>query len=261
MNGPAWYYLENDIPAGPILWQRLVELSKAGLIGPKSLVRNEESNDWIYFSDAMGEVLAAPPPSPSSPSVHRDSISDARGWSTTAVAPWRRFGARMFDTTIHGVVGIIVLAYAWYSFAPISADKFFNFISSPAGTVFDPIITGIVAALVGGFVIGSTGSSIGKAIFGVKVVHANLQAIGIGNGLKREIQVWFLGLGLGIPLVTLFTMISAYRKLRDNGTTTWDAGRNHVLYRPDGPFQSAMNVLGIVLAVLVIGTVRVLNGM
>jgi uncharacterized RDD family membrane protein YckC len=293
LSDPAWYYLENETPTGPFSWQRLVDLSKAGLIGPKSLVWRDGTDSWIYFIDAMRAVQPIPPPlQPSSPPDHallrelpRESAfvknssivdesrhypppasskvdaSNARGWLTSPVTPWRRYGARMLDTTIHGILGSILLAFAWYSFAPISADKFFSFIVTPEGAILNIVLTVLFAAIIGGFIVGATGTSVGKAIFGIKILNPNAQAIGIVNGLKREFRVWLAGMGLGIPIITLFTMIAAYQKLKSDGSTTWDRDRNLVLYRPNGPFQYAMNALGVVLVIVVYGAVRALNDM
>ena len=167
----------------------------------------------------------------------------------------------MLDTSINGALGATLLAYAWYSLAPYSAERFFSLFDGLGGSIGDLIFTYIIAALVGGPVVGSTGTSIGKSIFGIRVVNSNMQTIGIGNGLRREFAVWLKGLGLGIPIVSLFTMLNSYDRLRKEGTARWDAGRNVVLYRPGGTYQTVLNVLGIIMIILVIGALRDLNRM
>lgn len=253
----VWYYLESETPTGPFPWARLVDLSKAGVVKRNTYVRSHESDDWVHFGDVMDRAEHSDPRVPlavqkstnepllGSVSELQNPIVDANGWASTPVAPWRRYGARMLDTIIHGISGVMVLAYAWYSFAPITADKFFNFLETPGGALGNVVVTSLLAAIVGGIVVGATGTSLGKSIFGIKIVNPSFQAIGIGNGLKRESRVWFSGLGLGIPIITLFTMVYAYKKLHRTGTTSWDARQNIVLYRPSSSFQSVMNALGI----------------
>jgi uncharacterized RDD family membrane protein YckC len=258
MNYPAWYYWNGKATAGPISWRHLVALWRTGKIGQQTPVLNEGADDWIYFLDALERHRTNEAYPTSHSSGGYDFITDARGWSTGPVAPWRRYGARMLDTTIHASLGVMVLAFAFYSFLPVSAKRFFQFLDTPGGTIVGFVMSTVLAAIVGGFVVGSTGTSVGKAIFGVRVVSANCQAIGIINGLRREFWVWVVGLGLGIPLVSIFTMIRANKELRNDGTTEWDAGRHLVFYRPDGRFQYVMNALGIILIAAIIA-VRILS--
>ena len=44
--------------------------------------------------------------------------------------------------------------------------------------------------------------------------------------LKRSLDVWFRGLGLGIPIVTIITTLVAYFSLREDGETSWDRYSN-----------------------------------
>jgi hypothetical protein len=156
------------------------------------------------------------------------------------------------------VAGMFVLGFVWYSVAPVSAEAFFAVFERPGGRAFDIIMTSFVAALVGGFVVGASGSSIGKAIFGIKVVDANLHAIGIVKGVGREFQVWLIGISLGIPIIALFTLIAAYRRLKRDGVTLWDRERYVVLQRPSGPLQNLLNIFGILLCIVAAVFVRYL---
>lgn len=260
-----WYYLESETATGPFSLATLRELGDAGLIGSATYVWREGDPSWILFQDALA-ALGSPPSLPaanfvSSSATAQDSttvvdlgsLSPApSSWSTSPVSPWRRYGARMIDTHIHGMVGMFILGFTWYSIAPLSADKFFALFEGPQGIAIDFILTLLAAALVGGFVVGATGTSLGKSIFGIKVLSEDLRAIGITAGLAREFRVWVAGLGFGIPIVSLFTMIAAYGRLNTEGKTSWDAGRHVVQYRRKGAFQTTMNVFGTLLVVALI---------
>ncbi len=189
------------------------------------------------------------------------TLQDGRGWLLKPVTPWRRYGARMIDTTVHGFLCFLSVAVAWYIIAPESADWFFARMDTPAGALLDLILTTFFAAVVGSFVVGATGSSLGKVIFGVRVVDYNFRPIGVGKGLAREFRVWGLGLGFGIPLVSLITLILAYQSLKKDGATPWDSGRYLVLHRPNGSLQYVLNVVGIVLIIALIIGVRALNSL
>jgi uncharacterized RDD family membrane protein YckC len=253
MNGPSWYYMVAEEPEGPVPWSRIVDLWRAGYIKSESLVRSEESNDWLTFADTKGTVLSGPTSAASVAQEEAPEITDARGWSADDIAPWRRYGARMLDITVNGILGALVLGVAWFMIAPISAERFFVFLETQqSGTFVETMIAFVVAGVVGGVIVGATGTSVGKGVFGIRVVDLEGNTIGILNGWKREAIVWVVGLGFGIPLVNLLAMIAAHRRLLSTGTTIWDNGRYRVFYRPRGNFQTAMNAIGVALIVLIV---------
>ena len=105
-----------------------------------------------------------------------------------------------------------------------------------------------IALPVNAVLIGLTGATLGKAIFGVKIVDGGGAPIGIGRAFRRELHVWLVGLGLSIPIVNLICMLRAFRKLKSSGTTSWDvAQRLTVLHRPTNNLQHGLNVLGVAI--------------
>ena len=172
------------------------------------------------------------------------------GWSVEPVTPWRRYGARFLDNLFNGGLGIIVLSISFYAIAPASADQFFTYFQGPEGRLLDTILTTFVASIISGLMIGATGTSLGKAIFGIKVLRKNKDKIGLIAGVGRDIEVWVKGLGLGIPIIALFTLINAYTSLKRNGTTSWDSGRYIVMHRKSSAGQYLLNIIGLSLIVL-----------
>ena len=80
--------------------------------------------------------------------------------------------------------------------------------------------------------------------------------------MQRDIAVYLRGLGLAIPLVSLFTLWIAYSKLKETGSTSWDTDKNCVVWhRPSGPGQYLLNVIGIFILILLNAAARVLNAM
>jgi hypothetical protein len=56
--------------------------------------------------------------------------------------------------------------------------------------------------------------------------------------INRAMRVWVQGLGVGIPLVSMITVLLAYTGLRALNATSWDeAGGTQVLHRPLGPWR------------------------
>ena len=184
------------------------------------------------------------------------------GWLASPPTPWRRYAARMLDITFFGYLGFAVIGFVYYAVAPYSADKFFSIFSGPGGTVLDLVITALVGCVLSGAVIGLSGSSLGKLLFGLMVVDNNGNKIGAVQGMQRDIAVYLRGLGLSIPLVSLFTLWIAYSKLKETGSTSWDTDKNCVVWhRPSGPGQYLLNVIGIFILILLNVAARVLNAM
>lgn len=257
-----WFYSDKDQAIGPFEWLSLIRLASAGLINPTTWVWREGDPEWITLENAMLRANPLPPPLPSS-ADRPQSLSHAirlersepatdasQGWLTSPPSPWRRYGARMLDTTVHGWIGVMIFAFIFYSVAPLSADAFFNFVAKPEGLAVNMIMTCFLAALIGGIVVGATGSSLGKAVFGIKVRDHTANVPGVLDGTTREFKVWFYGMGLGIPLVALFAMFHQFKVLKEVGSTSWDKNKFVVSYRPPGPFQTAMNVVGALMIFL-----------
>ena len=226
----------------------------AGFIGPQTFVWREGDSSWVTLSNAIlmqPAIPTAPPPRVISPQ-NRIVEKATAAWSADEPAPWRRYGARMLDTTIHGYIGVFFLGFAWYAIAPISAEAFFNFFATPSGVFLDIALSSILAAFVGGFVVGATGTSLGKAIFGIKVVNPDHLAIGIGAGLRREFHVWICGLGFGVPLIAMFTMFASFKKLKAEGETGWDKDRNVVLYSANSTLQKTLTAIGFCLVIALV---------
>ncbi len=184
------------------------------------------------------------------------------GWLATPITPWRRFGARLLDLSFFGALGFFIIGFIYYAIAPYSADKFFSFLEQPGAPIIDAIMTAFVGSIITGAVIGLSGSSLGKAIFGIVVVNKHGNKIGLADGIKRDLAVYLRGLGLGIPIVSLVTIYTAFRTLKDTGETSWDAENEYqVWHRPNGQAQYVLNVIGIVLYFVILVGVSVFGAL
>ena len=98
--------------------------------------------------------------------------------------------------------------------------------------------------------IGWTGSSPGKFMFGLKVLSKDHKPMGFGAALAREILVYLQGMGLGIPIVTLITHIAAYQRVTRRGDASWDESAKHLyLYRNHTVATRLLATLGVVLVI------------
>jgi hypothetical protein len=57
---------------------------------------------------------------------------------------------------------------------------------------------------------------------GLRAIKTNGERLDLATALKRDLQVYVMGYGLGLPLVTLIAMSNAHSKLGRGEITSWD---------------------------------------
>ncbi|MDN3509667.1 MAG: RDD family protein, partial [Candidatus Neptunochlamydia sp.] len=94
------------------------------------------------------------------------------------------------------------------------------------------------------FLLATWGSTPGKWMLKVMVCDKNHQKLSFSKGVSRSFSALWLGMGAGIPIVSLITMIVAAIKLKRNGITTWDRrGENKV-------FHGKIGVIRVIIVLL-----------
>ncbi|MFW6106644.1 MAG: RDD family protein [bacterium] len=133
--------------------------------------------------------------------------------------PWRRYFARMLDYATVGLIPLFILHLLVAKFAPQGVDRLSLLMSNlvAAGIIHSAIWIPVEAAL-----IALTGRTPGKSLYGIKIVDEQGNKLSFRASLKRSALVWVQGLGLGIPIVALFTQLAAHKRLGQTGSTLWD---------------------------------------
>ena len=175
-----------------------------------------------------------------------------RGWTDRSPHPWRRLGARLIDAQIVSIFVGVALVLAGTSSAVMAHQALANIAPHAGGLLFFYVRAGILAVIIGcacaltnALLIGLTGMSPGKWLFGVKVVDKEGRPIGVPKAFVRELWVLVIGIGFNIPLVTIVAMGVSYASLMNRRTTAWDrAQRNVVVHRPFGALQGILAVIG-----------------
>ncbi|MBC7769060.1 MAG: RDD family protein [Phycisphaerales bacterium] len=133
------------------------------------------------------------------------------------------------------------------------------------GWIEQPIVAGIMElgmmfvlfALWDPLFISNTGTTPGKWIMGVRVRRADGSKLSFFRALNRFVRVWFIGMGAGVPLLTLILMLISRAKLVSDGVTAWDEQLNcKVEHRKRHP---ALWVLVIVVVLVVNLGLRILS--
>jgi uncharacterized RDD family membrane protein YckC len=147
------------------------------------------------------------------------------------IRPWVRYWARLMDLSLFYLLSGLVL----------------GIIYPPALKINDMLLAIIllfVYAFVEPIMSTSWGTTPGKALLRVRLRKSNGKKPTYMEALGRSVSVWVGGWGLGIPIVSLITLIIAYNKLKKDGITTWDGGRDfNVSHRQIGATRVIITVL------------------
>lgn len=238
-----------------------VALAADGRVDADTLVWTEGYETWRTYAES-GLAAVAPPPLPPSlpaslpaprtvdeiPGAPRLEVSD-EGWQVITPAPWRRYLARQLDIMLLGTLAWMCLAFV---VAAISGELFDRLFAPEIvdNMIVSLLLTNVVVVPILAVVIGLTGTSPGKWVFGVRVTRRDGRPIGLVAGLRRELHVYVRGLGMAIPLVSLFTLVTSYTYLETNRVAAWDRGEPWVVtHRPDGTLQVVLFVIGLAVVV------------
>jgi uncharacterized RDD family membrane protein YckC len=160
--------------------------------------------------------------------------------------PGRRFGARLVDTIIYLTVASVIVGIVLPDLAtrmPTDPAKMNPFINVPVT---------LALALIDGLVFHLWGTTPGKALFGIRVTTEEGGRLSMSQSFARALQVWVLGLGLGIPLLSLLVPLVSFFHLRGGNPTFWDkAMRLRVEYGEITPLN-AMAIAGFLLLFLLV---------
>ena len=128
--------------------------------------------------------------------------------------PWVRFWARNIDTLVFSFFCGIVIGFTNF---PAFNEQLLSLIILPIYVLFEP------------WLLSTFGNTPGRWLLRITLVSPSGGTLTYSEGVSRSLKVWVRGLGLGIPLIALFTMISAYKSLMQHGTTSWDKEGNFIV--------------------------------
>ena len=157
---------------------------------------------------------------------------------TTKVNPWIRFLARFFDYSLFFLAlwGVRSLFLGHLSIGRLEHLVPFEYFAwVPIEALFLRV----------------WGHTPGKFFLKVALKQGRKEKLDYLTALKRSFNVWFRGMGLGIPFVMAFCLLIAYHRLRLFQKTSWDRDENIViLHRPIGRWRIITAALVIVGSML-----------
>jgi uncharacterized RDD family membrane protein YckC len=170
----------------------------------------------------------------------------SKDWADTSPHPWRRYAARYFDMGLVAIVWSFAVSFLAYLWDPEAADRLFLRAEERWWTLANLMVALLIAVPVNAAFIGRSGLSPGKWTFGVRVTRDG-RPIGFRNALNREVDVYIKGWGLGLPVVSLVTLIRSFVRLKGEKVTAWDErGAFEITHRS----SSIGSTVGMWLAIL-----------
>lgn len=150
--------------------------------------------------------------------------------------PWRRFWARIIDMSLFGLPISLGIAIAMIAIDPAfeswlqnaGSNYVFSWLCLPAVLLAEAIVFGVF------------GNTPGKALLGLRVATVGGSEPSFNHYLSRLFGVYWFGLGTGFPIVSLFTMLKQFQRLKLGRETYYDSGRFNVRGYQLGFFRIAI---------------------
>lgn len=150
--------------------------------------------------------------------------------SGSQIRPWVRWAARIFDINVFSFLLGIILELTRPQALNIPA-RALNILIIVTYIFVEPIMLCF------------WGTTPGKALFKIRLRKQNGAKISYPEALSRSASVAAQGLALGIPIISLFTLLYSYNHLTKDGITPWDRSGN---------FAVSHQVLGLLRIVVIV---------
>lgn len=202
-----WHYVCQEEQRGPVGEEELRRMIESGTLPADTRVWSEGMADW-HPASALPQFSASPYAAPAS------GINDEVNWddytpSGPQVRPWVRYWARTADLLVFIMLAGMVVGLIHPEWAEAN-DTVFGLVLLVAYNFVEALMLSV------------WGNTPMKWILGVRVRDRSGRKLGYSAALGRCFKVWIKGEGLGIPLVSLITHITAYNTLANHGVTSWD---------------------------------------
>ena len=208
MDKAVWYYMVGEEKEGPVSHGELQKMLDRGDVESTTKVWTQSQKDWLPISEIENFNMSTLDETPTIEIQQKVDYERETDRDYIRPRPWVRFWARMVD----------------YSFFIIVLSFFIGYFNLGLGILSS--YTGMVAiflwVFVEAFLLSIVGTTPGKWLLKVSVRDENHQKLSFSGSLNRSFSVWWLGMGAGLPIVSLITMIVAAVKLNSSGITTWD---------------------------------------
>lgn len=246
----TWYVRTANREFGPLSEQALRAIAATGQIDVKTLVRRSVTEEWVSVATVPGILppggrIAVPRPTPA-PAPARTLEGLPIPEEIDIATPWRRFWARWLDVILGAcLIGFMLGTVRPSFYGPggfgAAHSQLFGWFMTPVVMLLDAVIYALF------------GNTAGKAIAGIVVRDdSSGERLPFLVYLKRNFELYFVGLGTAFPLASLFTLYGSFRKADRGEPLSWDlSADSRVIARSVNPVRTW--VVAVVYIALVAG--------
>lgn len=242
MSFVQWYYSKERKQLGPVTEAKLLSLLEENKIDQETLVWSTKMDEWkplkeTSLADVKTEIKEDVKNAVKGIYISPKEKNEENAPLASEPRAFARYFARQFDL----IIALLALLIFW------------------PYLLIDSEVQGVLAMMffwVGGETIFMTnfGTTPGKALLGIKVVKKDGTKISFTDSLKRSFRVYLRGMAIGLPWLSLATMILAKFRLEKKGETTWDLlGGFTVLNRKTSWRRKLLTLLIATLMILLAG--------
>ena len=227
----AWFYGKGGDPIGPHTPSEMRELFASGDLEARNLVWTEGMENWV---EARTLDFLRPGPPSSQPPAHEetDTPCPIETIDEPDLDPPRRdFSPREFLNAEVQKQGPQVRPWVRMFARVIDMDLGCTFIFMTSGNpdlVENMFMPQYLMYFLFGWVLMETclmstwGTTPGKWLLKIQVTDATGGKLELAQAFLRSLQVWIRGMGMGIPILSLITLMMSHGRLVQDGSTRWD---------------------------------------
>lgn len=160
--------------------------------------------------------------------------------------PWTRFWARNVDLNVF----IMLLQIIVFGVNSGWGNQLIN--NQVANSLFW-LGNVVVWIFIEAALLSTWGTTPGKWFLGVKITDQQGKKLEFIPALRRSFNVWLKGMGVGVPLFSLFTWIYCYGELKKHHVTSWDREGHFVI-----TFEKTNTLKVVLLSVLMVSVMLTL---
>lgn len=259
-----FYFRKDGQMLGPMMIFKVRSLVEEGKLSPDDMAWHEGMEEWLSAREvpalelvfgkiskpedeadepadaeehhALQRPAIIPPPLPMSPGQSQAVLESVALIRQRTARAWQRFLARFIDITLFTVVFLSAgVQFGLLEPGELAMPRLLALLGAPLVWIFFEVIC-----------LRLWGATPGKALLGLQVVTEDDQPLTMRRAFSRTFDVWFVGCGMELPVLSSLLKIVSFFRYRQTGTTSWDTVLElKVVHRP-------VTSIGIVLATLLI---------
>jgi hypothetical protein len=155
--------------------------------------------------------------------------------------PWRRYFAHFIDLLVFGTAGSFAVGLLLAAIFPNSSGDWIALFENPIVAI---LLVYLCAIPIEAALLSSTGTTLGKGVFGIKLSHNTGRLLSFAEALQRGCYRWFQAEALGVPILVLIANYFAYNTLTQKGITRYDEALSvNVTHTQWGPVRASIAIV------------------